>query len=44
VLVVGYLAEIQLIPRLTAPDGGKYATYTDTASIIATATSAISEP
>jgi len=33
-LAVGYLAAVQLFPRLTSPDDAKYATYTDTASIV----------
>src|SRR6476620_6425798 len=33
-LAAGYLAAVQLIPRLTTPDNTKYATYTDTASIV----------
>ena len=33
-LAVGYLAAIQLIPRLTAPDDGKYASFTDTDSVV----------
>jgi membrane protease YdiL (CAAX protease family) len=33
-LAVGYLAAVQLVPRLTTPDDSKYATYTDTASVV----------
>jgi len=33
-LAVGYLAAVQLIPQLTSPDDAKYATFTDTASIV----------
>ena len=33
-LVVGYLAAIQLIPRLTTPEGTEYAKFTNTASVV----------
>src|ERR1700712_1983672 len=33
-LAVGYLAAVQLVPRLTTPDDTKYATYTATASVV----------
>jgi len=34
VLVIGYLAAVQLIPRLTAPDNDKYASFPTTDSVI----------
>ena len=34
VLVIGYLAAVQLIPRLTSPADGKYATFDTTESIV----------
>ena len=34
VLVVGYLAAIQLIPRLTAPPGDAYASFPTTESVV----------
>ena len=33
-LVIGYLAAVQLIPRLTAPTDDRYATFTTTESVI----------
>lgn len=33
-LAVGYLAAIQLLPRLTTPAGTEYAKFTDTASVV----------
>lgn len=33
-LAAGYLAAVQLVPRLTTPDNTKYASFTDTASVV----------
>jgi hypothetical protein len=33
-LAAGYLAAVQLLPQLTTPDDSKYATFTDTASVV----------
>ena len=33
-LAIGYLAAVQLVPRLTTPDDSKYAIFDDTASVV----------